>query len=724
MSIICPFCSQENQSTATMCITCGAPLIPQSPTYHLPAGSLLLQGKYRVEKIIGEGGFGITYGGVDLVNSQNVAIKENWPEKASRQGTTVVLPHTTTPKSRDEQLNKVATEAEFLSKCIHPNIVRVYDSFQENNTAYVVMDFIAGKPLSKIIEEEGTLPEERVKRYLIQLAEALRVIHGANLLHRDIKPENIIVDRQDRAILIDFGATKEFIAGQTRQMSVTLTRGYAPLEQYSYKSKRYPATDIYALCASMYEVLTGELPPEATERIQTDNLVSPRQLLPAIDPLLEQVIITGMKIKVEERFQTADELLQLLTGGTATTTGSPAYHLSAGTLLKQGRYRIENTLGEGGFGITYKGNDLTSSVNIAIKELWPEQSRRQGTSITWPNSITLQQRKQQLSNFQLEANYLSRCVHPNIVKVYDWFEENNTADIVMELISGKSLYQILRDEKPLSEERVKRYIIQIAEGLKVVHSNNLLHRGIKPDDILIDPRDDRAVLIDFGASREFIPGRTSEMDQILTQGYAPLEQYSYRSKRYAATDIYALCASMYELLTGELPPPATDRVAVETLIPPRKLRPDLSPLIEQVILTGMRMKVEERFPNADQFIQALRGSGGSGAAAKLIYVQSLNHVREFVLDKSRLIIGRIDVGSEAVNIDLAGFSGNETVSARHAGIYQEAGKWNIKDLDSTNGTFIKRNGEKRFGQKITAPETLNSGDEIAFGKVRFRFQNT
>ncbi|WRH67815.1 MAG: protein kinase [Planktothrix sp. GU0601_MAG3] len=335
----------------------------------------------------------------------------------------------------------------------------------------------------------------------------------------------------------------------------------------------------------------------------------------------------------------------------AGSSSSSSYHLPAGALLKQGRYKIEKTLGEGGFGITYKGTDSTNSLGVAIKELWPEKAIRQGTTITWPNSITPQTKQQQLSKFQLEANYLSRCVHRNIAKVYDWFEENNTAYIIMEFISGKSLYQVWKEEKTLLEERVKRYIIEIAEALKIVHSNNLLHRDIKPENIIIDNQN-RAVLIDFGASREFIANQSTNMTQVLTAGYAPLEQYSAKGKRYPATDFYALCASMYELLTGELPAAATDRVSSETLTTPRQLRPNLSPLIEQVILTGMRMKVEERFQTADELIDALNGKFVSPLHKRSQDLVNQGKLAEAVESYEKCLTNEPNNGDAAVELSL------------------------------------------------------------------------
>lgn len=335
----------------------------------------------------------------------------------------------------------------------------------------------------------------------------------------------------------------------------------------------------------------------------------------------------------------------------AGSSSSSPYHLPVGALLKQRRYKIEKTLGEGGFGITYKGTDSTNSMGVAIKELWPEKAIRQGNTITWPSSIFPQIKQQQLSKFQLEANYLSKCVHPNIAKVYDWFEENNSAYIVMEFISGKSLDQVWYEEKPLSEERVKGYIIEIASALKIVHTNNLLHRDIKPQNIIIDNQN-RAVLIDFGATREFIANQTTNMTKILTHGYAPPEQYLEKDKRYPATDFYALCASMYELLTGELPCECLQRYHSETLIPPRQLRPDISPLTEQVILTGMRMKVEERFQTADELIDALKGNFITPLHRKSLDFVKQGNLAEAVEAYERCLTTEPNNGEAAVELSL------------------------------------------------------------------------
>ncbi len=312
----CPTCLTENFDTTANCATCGVPL--SEPTYYLPAGTLLQQGRYRIDQKIGEGGFAITYKGFDLTHSRVVAIKENWPEKSSRQGKRIVWPSKITPQERQKQIQEVQNEANRIKKCIHPSIVTVYESFEENNTAYIILSFIEGNSLSKLLKEQGTLREAHINRYFIQVAEALKIVHLQKILHRDIKPDNILVNKQDIPVLIDFGAAREFIADKTQTHTQIVSEGYSPLEQYGSRAKRSASTDLYALCASMYELLTGELPASATERMATETLVPPRQLVPNISPITEQVILTGMKMRVEERFQTADELIDALKGNFVT----------------------------------------------------------------------------------------------------------------------------------------------------------------------------------------------------------------------------------------------------------------------------------------------------------------------------------------------------------------------------------------------------------------------
>jgi eukaryotic-like serine/threonine-protein kinase len=195
MSILCPNCVNDNPDATQICVYCGSFIAATGSStsfLHLPTGSTLKQGQYQIEDLLGEGGFGITYKGTYLANGAPVAIKELWPEKGSRQSNKVMWPNSITPQQKFQQLSKFKLEASHQQKCSHPNIAQVYDWFDENDTCYIVMQFISGKPLSKIFKEEGILQENRVTRYFIQITEALKIVHQNQFLHRDIKPDNII----------------------------------------------------------------------------------------------------------------------------------------------------------------------------------------------------------------------------------------------------------------------------------------------------------------------------------------------------------------------------------------------------------------------------------------------------------------------------------------------------------------------------------------------------
>jgi len=319
---MCPSCGMNNPEGAIQCRRCGTPLA----SIHLPVGAKLKGGAYTVGKVLGQGGFGITYMGSDTRLRRPVAIKEFFMQGCIRRNT-LVLPSTSiSPEDFEAMKQRFLQEARILARFDHPNIVKVYDVFEENNTVYIIMQFLRGKPLSKILEERGRPLEEREAiGYVLQVCDALEVVHQAGLLHRDIKPDNIFVCDDGRAVLIDFGAAREFAARKTRRHTVILTPGYAPLEQYAEMAQRGPYTDIYALSATLYHLLTGEVPVPAPDRRMGEPLQDVRQLNPRVSPSVARAIMRGLEMNVEQRPQSVKEFRDLLQ---ARVTPTPAHPIT------------------------------------------------------------------------------------------------------------------------------------------------------------------------------------------------------------------------------------------------------------------------------------------------------------------------------------------------------------------------------------------------------------
>ena len=291
--MICPACKAKNSASRTICIKCNAVL-----SQHLPNGSRLANRRYIIDKVLGEGGFGVTYKGLDSILGRPVAIKELFPEGATRVSGKVVPPRSLGLQGFAQSKTSFKKEASCLSKFDHKGIVRVFDVIEDNNTTYLVMEFLEGKTLAQVIGEKGKLNPEIVLLLAKEVASALQVVHEAQLLHRDIKPENIFLTNDERAVLIDFGSARQFTLHKTSSHTRLVTPGYAPYEQYVSEAKFGPYTDIYALGATLYYALSGQIPPDAPSRALNDNLAP---LPPNTPHNLRQAINASMAIKIDAR---------------------------------------------------------------------------------------------------------------------------------------------------------------------------------------------------------------------------------------------------------------------------------------------------------------------------------------------------------------------------------------------------------------------------------------
>jgi len=264
--------------------------------------------RYRVVRLLGQGGMGAVYRAWDTRLNRPVALKEMIPQPSLDAAMLAQL------------RGQFRQEAQILATLVHANLVRVTDYFSWTDNEYLVMDFVEGESLADLIQREGAQPEEQVVAWARQLLDALAYCHGQGVLHRDIKPQNIIVTPEGRAVLVDFGLVKLWDPQDPQTRTVMRGAGtpeYAPPEQYDVgPGHTDPRSDIYSLGATLYHALTGQIPPTATQRMATpDVFVPPRTVNAAVSPATEAAILKALQIAMEHRFQSATEMTQAL--GTA-----------------------------------------------------------------------------------------------------------------------------------------------------------------------------------------------------------------------------------------------------------------------------------------------------------------------------------------------------------------------------------------------------------------------
>lgn len=284
----------------------------------LAVGTTLYGGKYVIERVIGEGGFGITYFARHTVlTHQCYAIKEFFISgKCARdtQHHTLSLIDIT-PEDFQRFRSRFVDEARTLSTLEHVGIVKVVDIFDDNNTSYIVMSFIEGETLQKKVEKGGKLPYDVAVNYIAQLSEAIAYVHSKHILHRDIKPDNVMITPDNRVVLIDFGSARQFVNDEVQRQTAILTQGYAPPEQYVATSRKGNYTDIYALGAVLYYAVTGCRPIDSAGR-SIERMPEPRELTPSLPNDANRTIMKAMQLRPEARHQSAEEFMNDLLGKT------------------------------------------------------------------------------------------------------------------------------------------------------------------------------------------------------------------------------------------------------------------------------------------------------------------------------------------------------------------------------------------------------------------------
>ena len=314
---LCYNCFKEKTEGEEPCPHCGFDLSENVKKYPvaLRAGTLL-NGRYLIGRVLGQGGFGITYVAYDQNLGSRVAVKEYMPgEMAARPDGKTVSPMA---GNREEEFRygreRFQEEARTLAKFTgQPGIAGATDYFDENGTSYFVMEYVEGISFKTYIANQGgKVSVEEALDVMIPVLRALTAVHAEGFIHRDVTPDNIYITKDGNVKLLDFGSARYSLGDKSKSLDVILKVGYAPKEQYTRRGRQGPYTDVYSCAACLYAAITGFLPPESLDRLEKDELVPPSRQGIEIPLYLERAILKGLAVQPEDRFQTAGEFLEAL----------------------------------------------------------------------------------------------------------------------------------------------------------------------------------------------------------------------------------------------------------------------------------------------------------------------------------------------------------------------------------------------------------------------------
>ena len=312
--ILCPHCMAVCNAGSRICPACGRPMQCTNGTHQLPIGTFLNK-RYLVGCAIGGGGFGITYVGYDTLLNIKVAIKEYYPSgAANRSSTAKVYPisggnGSSFETGKERFLNEAAILSSFIGDS---GIVTLRDFFEANGTAYIIMEFLEGQDLREYLDGHGALTFDEALELVTPAIKALERIHAKGIIHGDISPSNIMRLNSGEIKILDFGTARNQGSDENYNSSMMLKPGYAPEEQFRQQGELGPWTDVYAISATIYKLITNVTPENSTDRFFKDTLIPPVKLGAKISPAQETALLKGMAVNAKERTRTMGELLESL----------------------------------------------------------------------------------------------------------------------------------------------------------------------------------------------------------------------------------------------------------------------------------------------------------------------------------------------------------------------------------------------------------------------------
>ncbi len=559
----------------------------------------VLANRYEIVSCLGEGGMGAVYKAIDRELDREIALKTIRADVASNP----------------VAIRRLKQETLLARQIAHRNVVRVFDLGVSDGVRFITMELVEGESLKTLILRDKKLPAGRARAIMSQICEGLAAAHAEDVIHRDLKPQNVLIGKDGRARILDFGLARPVEqTGITRTGVIIGTPDYMSPEQ-ALGQPADARSDIFSVGIIFYEVLTGTLPFTGRSMVEsflarTRERARPIESVePSVPADLARVVTRCLERDPAQRYQRAEQILNDLrtqdspldpdrAASKALEPGMLDHEALLPGVMLGPRYRIEAEAGEGGMGKVYRATDLDLNRTVALKVVRPGLAH---------DTESLQQLKQEIS-------LASRISHKNVLRIHDLGEADGVRFVSMAWVDGDNLAHLIHTSAPFAEKRIVELGLEICEGLEAACEQGIIHRDLKPSNVLLDSAG-HACIADFGLARTAEAELASPLalagEVTGTPRYMSPEQVEGKRTDHR-TDIYSLGLILYEMATGAIP--FKDDSAMQTMAErvtetpknPKLLNPAISQDLANIILRCLERDAQLRYKNASALLQDLR----------------------------------------------------------------------------------------------------------------------